>query len=84
MGQSDYFQWLIIEISPIPTTTPSYSACVVYNNGTGQIILPDSYEALQSRCLQKKKGKIECNKEVKNRQIRDLSHRAVSMSCTVT
>lgn len=33
--------------------TPSYSPCVVYNNGTGQIIIPDSYEALQSRCLQK-------------------------------
>lgn len=39
----------------LPNTTPSYSPCVVYNNGTGQIIIPDSYEALQSRCLQKKK-----------------------------
>ena len=38
----------------LPNTTPSYSPCVVYNNGTGQIIIPDSYEALQSRCLQKK------------------------------
>ena len=44
----------------IRNTTASYSACVVYNNGTGQIIIPDSYAALQSRCLQKKKkGKIE-------------------------
>lgn len=39
----------------LPNTTASYSPCVVYNNGTGQIIIPDSYEALQSRCLQKKK-----------------------------
>lgn len=39
----------------LPNTNPSYSPCVVYNNGTGQIIIPDSYEALQSRCLQKKK-----------------------------
>ena len=39
----------------LPNTIPSYSPCVVYNNGTGQIIIPDSYEALQSRCLQKKK-----------------------------
>ena len=38
----------------LPNTTPSYSPCVVYNNGTGQIIIPDSYEALQSRCLEKK------------------------------
>lgn len=60
MGQSDYFQWLIMKHQSIPNTTASYSACVVYNNGTGQIIIPDSYAALQSRCLQKKKkGKIE-------------------------
>ena len=44
-----------MKYQPIPDTTPSYSACVVYNNGTGQIIIPDSYEALQSRCLPKKK-----------------------------
>ena len=55
MGQSDYFQWLIMKYQRLPNTTPSYSPCVVYNNGTGQIIIPDSYEALQSRCLQKKK-----------------------------
>ena len=54
MGQSDYFQWLIMKYQPIPTTTSTYSTCVVYNNGTGQIIIPDSYEALQSRCLEKK------------------------------
>ena len=83
MGQSDYFQWLIMKYQPILTTNPSYSACVVYNNGTGQMIIPDSYEALQSRCLQKKKSKLECTKEVKNKQTRDESHRAVSMSCAV-
>ena len=44
-----------MKYQPIPTTTSTYSTCVVYNNGTGQIIIPDSYEALQSRCLQKKK-----------------------------
>ena len=62
----------------LPNTTPSYSPCVVYNNGTGQIIIPDSYEALQSRCLQKKKNNNkyvrECNKEVKKKQTRDESH----------
>ena len=44
-----------MKYQPLPNTTPSYSPCVVYNNGAGQIIIPDSYEALQSRCLQKKK-----------------------------
>lgn len=52
-GQYDYFQRLIMKYHPIPNTT-SYSAWVVLY-GTGQIIIPDSYEALQSRCLQKKK-----------------------------
>ena len=57
----------------LPNTTPSYSPCVVYNNGTGQIIIPDSYEALQSRCLQKKK-KIISKLESATKKLKTSKH----------
>ena len=58
----------------LPNTTPSYSPCVVYNNGTGQIIIPDSYEALQSRCLQKKKIIIISKLESATKKLKTSKH----------
>ena len=58
----------------LPNTTPSYSPCVVYNNGTGQIVIPDSYEALQSRCLQKKNIIIISKLESATKKLKTSKH----------